>query len=148
MKKRLYVLLSIILFLIIFGIVVYINIDDAVGRNMINGKFENDGSLEDGVDIEDTKLLFSIKSLRLNCYTKTLYVYVNNTYVYGDINGSYDYDVNKIIESIDKYEVNEHGPFVLKYNNNDLYLYDNNNILQEFLNSININLDECATDYE
>ena len=60
----------------------------------------------------------------------------------------YNYDVNKILDSVNKYEKNSRGPFILEYNNEKMELYDNNDVLNDFLRTINVYLDVCANSYE
>jgi len=101
-------------------------------------------------------LIFDVHSSRFNCLTVSLNVYNDNTYryiyTYG-INGEkpkykegiYTYDVSKLLTNINNYDIPEKniGPFILTMNDKSYEIYDNNIELQEFLQSISINLDKC-----
>lgn len=110
---------------------------------------DDDSYVSDLEEDDSRNLIFSVSSSRVNCYTNILFVYDDNTYTFGSIDGSYTYDVYKILDSVNNYEPNNHGPFILKdKNNNEFYLYDNNVELNEFVDSIDIYLDICATVYQ
>jgi len=102
------------------------------------------------------KLLFEVHSSRINCPTVSLNVYDDNTYRYtytyginGEkpkyIEGIYSYDISKLIQNINNYNIPENniGPFLLTISDKNYEVYDNNLELQAFLQSININLDKC-----
>ncbi len=89
-------------------------------------------------------LLFTIQSERIDCPAVVLSVYSDNTYVIGDKKGTYSYDVSKIISKNNRYEETDLGPYILKNQNGKIYyIYDTNKEFQEFLESIDVNLDTC-----
>lgn len=104
---------------------------------------------------KNQKLAFTISYNGINCPTPILYLYDDNTYKYyyklgigSDVNipkiGIYNYEINKIIDNIDKYEENAAGPYYIKDANGQTYVtYDTNVELQEFLKSVNIELAKC-----
>lgn len=101
------------------------------------------------------KRLFTLTSSRLDCESVKLEIYDDNTYQYFDSkypNGefiltktdTYSYDVINIIKNKDQYPKNEHGPYQLVNDKNETFnIYDNNQELNEFLNSIGLSLDQC-----
>ena len=140
-KKRVLIFLILILSLItagIFGFIIY--------KNSI--RLHQDIS-------NDSKLTYTITFNGLNCQTPVLYLYSDNTYEYyytfsanGEPlipkTGTYNYDITKIINNINKYKENNTGTYYIKDNNDNNYQTYNTNIeLQEFLKSINITLEKC-----
>ncbi len=92
------------------------------------------------------KLLWTIRSDRLNCPTVVLSLYSDNTYVIGDKEGTYSYDISKIISQNDQYEEDDIGPYILRtQEGKTYYVYDTNKYLMDFLKSIDVNLDTCQT---
>ena len=138
--------------LLIMGMFLLLLIIIVIGKNNDNNgnitSIVNDEEIDYSVLKEDVvsnkKLVFSIYSARVNCYTISLYVYDDNTYQFGNVWGKYSYDVLKILNNIDKYDENDHGPFILTDSNNkEFWLYDNNIELIDFLESIDVSLDTC-----
>lgn len=104
---------------------------------------------------DEAKLSYTISYNGINCPTPTLYLYSDNTYEYyytfGTDNeklipktGTYNYDIKKIINNIDKYEENSFGPYSIKEENGKNYTtYNTNAELQELLSSLDITLEKC-----
>lgn len=117
------------------------------------------GSRDDGAKfiayerIDDP--ILEIQSNILNCPTPLLKLYSDKTYLfydtYGDEDsiftpkrGSYNYDVNLILESIGKYPEFEMGSYVLTDKFGVKYsIYENNIELQTLISEIGINLNKC-----
>jgi len=95
--------------------------------------------------VDKPRLLYTIYSARINCPPSELLLYDNGTYKFSKNKGKYDYDINLIINNLDNYEENEHGPFVLidEVNNKKYKVYDNNKEFINFVKSNNIELDTC-----
>lgn len=122
--------------------------------NIIKSITQNNASYLENIDNE-AKLLYTISYNGLNCMSPVLYLYSDNTYEYyytfGSSNeklipktGTYDYDVNSIINNIDKYEENLFGPYYIKDAKGNNYTTYNSNIeLQELLSSIGVTLEKC-----
>lgn len=103
----------------------------------------------------EPKLKYTITYHGLNCQTPILYLYNDNTYEYyytfstnneklNPKTGTYNYDITKIINNIDKYKEDPTGPYSIKENNGKSYsTYITNIELQEFLKSINVSLSKC-----
>ena len=99
--------------------------------------------------------ILEIQSNMLNCPTPLLKLYSDKTYLfydtYGDEDsiftpkrGSYNYDVNLILESIWKYPEFEMGSYVLTDDFGVKYsIYENNIELQTLISEIGINLNKC-----
>ncbi len=77
---------------------------------------------------ESKKLSYTISYNGINCLTPTLYLYNDNTYKYYYTfstdnkkivpkTGTYNYDITKIINSIEKYEENSFEPYLTKEEN-------------------------------
>lgn len=91
----------------------------------------------------------------LNCLTPYIKLYSDNTYEYFEYYGedeegsqpeigTYYYDINTIIDNIDKYEETPAGPYIIKTPNGNSYTTYNSNIeLMEFLNTHNLVLEKC-----
>lgn len=104
---------------------------------------------------EDTKeLLFTLKSIKIDCQTVLLTVYDDGTYELQEklpftstpTTGKYTYDVTKIVANNDKYEPNDKGYFILtKSSGEEIKIYDSNKDLTDFLKEINVNLDTCIS---
>ena len=122
--------------------------------NIFNSIAENDESYLNNIENE-AKLSYIISYNGINCPTPTLYLYSDNTYEYyytfGTDNkklipktGTYNYDITKIINNIDKYEENRFGPYSIKEENGkDYTTYNTNTELQELLTSLDIKLEKC-----
>ena len=122
--------------------------------NIFNSIVENDESYLNNIENE-AKLSYTISYSGINCPTPTLYLYSDNTYEYYDTfstdneklipkTGTYDYDITKIINNIDKYEGNKFGPYYIKEENGKNYTtYNTNTELQELLTSLDITLEKC-----
>lgn len=91
----------------------------------------------------------------LNCSTSYIKLYSDNTFeyfgYYGEDeegpqpeNGTYNYDINTIIDNIDKYEETPAGPYIIKTPNGNSYTTYNSNVeLMKFLNTHNLVLEKC-----
>ena len=122
--------------------------------NIFNSIVENDESYLNNIENE-ANLSYTISYVGINCPTPTLYLYSDNTYEYYDTfsadnemripkTGTYDYDISKIINNIDKYEENEFGLYYIKEENGKNYeTYNTNTELQELLSSLDITLEKC-----
>ncbi len=122
--------------------------------NIINSIIENKESYLKDIQNEP-KLMYTITYDGIDCMTPSLYLYSDNTYEYYYTfstnnkkiipkTGIYNYDITKIINSVDKYEENPIGPYYIKDSNDNSYITYNTNIeLQEFLKSLNITLEKC-----
>ena len=149
MNRKGLLLIGIIIVVTLLGSIMIINkkFNDEETDGIYNEIIDDDASLteDDSFKDDNKNLIFSIRSSRVNCYTNELRVYDDNTYTFGKSNGNYDYDVYKILNNIDNYSPNEHGPFILKDSNDKkYYLYDNNVELNEFIKTIDVFLDTCA----
>lgn len=124
-------------------------------KNIYTSLTKNDESYLANIE-NDVKLLYTITYNGINCPTPSLLLYSDNTYEYyytfsvGNTalipkTGTYNYDINKIIENIDKYEENLAGPYTIKDNNGKSYTtYNTNTELIQFLDSINVKLEMCT----
>ncbi len=122
--------------------------------NIINSIIENKESYLNDIQNE-AKLIYTITYNGIDCQTPSLYLYSDNTYEYyytfstnNEIlvpkKGTYDYDITKIINNINKYEENQMGSYYIKDSNNNSYVTYNTNIeLQELLKSLDITLEKC-----
>lgn len=122
--------------------------------NIFNSIVANDESYLNNIE-DEAKLSYTISYNGINCLTPTLYLYSDNTYEYyytfdtGNEKlipktGTYNYDITKIINSIDKYEENSFGSYLIKEENGNNYTTYNTNIeLQELLASLDITLEKC-----
>ena len=122
--------------------------------NIFNSITENNEAYLNNIESE-AKLTYTISYNGINCPTPILYLYSDNTYEYyytfGTDNeklipktGTYNYDITKIINNIDKYEENRFGPYSIKEENGKNYTtYNTNTELQELLTSIDITLEKC-----
>lgn len=93
----------------------------------------------------------------LNCPTPYVIFYSDNTYKYYQYygeegkampyeKGDYSYDINNVIENIDKYEEDEHGPYTIKVSTGEEYTtYSTNNELMSLFDDANIDLNKCMT---
>lgn len=122
--------------------------------NIFNSITENNETYLNNIESE-AKLTYTISYNGINCPTPTLYLYSDNTYEYyytfGTDNeklipktGTFNYDITKIINNIDKYEENNFGPYSIKEENGKNYTtYNTNTELQELLTSLDITLEKC-----
>ena len=122
--------------------------------NMFNSIVDNNETYLNNIE-DEAKLSYTISYNGIDCPTPTLYLYSDNTYEYyytfGTDNeklipktGTYNYDIMKIINNINKYEENSFGPYSIKEENGKSYTtYNTNSELQEFLSSLNITLEKC-----
>lgn len=109
-------------------------------------------------------LLIGIRSLKvtsyeityngINCPTPYVIFYSNGKYDYYQyyatqvepkpLKGKYKYDINNIIENINKYEENEAGPYTIKVSNGETYTtYNSNKELMELFSKTGISLERC-----
>ena len=121
---------------------------------IINSIIENNESYLSNIE-SIPKLIYTIQYEGIDCDTPILYLYSDNTYEYYDTfttlderlipkTGAYTFDVTKIIDSVNKYEENSQGPYYIEdYDENIFETYGTNIELQEFLNSIDVDLDKC-----
>ncbi|MBR4262315.1 MAG: hypothetical protein IKQ35_03015 [Bacilli bacterium] len=105
---------------------------------------------------EEEELVYIISYSGVNCPTPILYLYNDNTYEYyytfatgyqkpTPKIGNYNYDINKIIKNIDKYKEDPSGIYNINELNGKTYkTYSTNAELKEFLNSIDVKLEECT----
>ena len=117
-------------------------------------EIENNESYLNNIENE-VKLAYTISYSGMNCPTPTLYLYNDNTYKYYytfstdnekliSKTGTYNYDIKKIINNIDKYEENNFGTYSIKEENGKNYTtYNTNTELQELLTSLDITLEKC-----
>lgn len=122
--------------------------------NIINSIVENQESYLDKLQ-DEPKLMYTITYHGLNCETPILYLYSDNTYEYyytfstnneklNAKTGTYNYDITKIINNIDKYKEDSTGPYSIKDANGTNYsTYITNIELKEFLSSIDVSLSKC-----
>lgn len=122
--------------------------------NIFNSIVENDESYLNNIETE-AKLSYTISYSGINCPTPTLYLYSDNTYEYYYAfttddekiipkTGTYNYDITKIINNIEKYEENSFGPYSIKEENGKNYVtYNTNTELKELLSSLDITLEKC-----
>lgn len=122
--------------------------------NIFNSITENNEAYLNNIESK-AKLTYTISYNGINCPTPTLYLYSDNTYEYYYTfdtdneklipkTGTYNYDITKIINNIDKYEENSFGPYSIKEENGKNYTtYNTNTELQELLTSIDITLEKC-----
>ena len=89
----------------------------------------------------------------------TLYVYDDNTYeyyyTYSSDNkelipkkGTYNYDTNLILNNITNYEVDTISSYALTDSENQLHILADYEPLEEFLESININIHICTEEQQ
>lgn len=92
----------------------------------------------------------------INCPTPYVVFYSNGKYEYYEFygentelkpkKGKYEYNIGNVLDNIDKYEENEHGPYTIKISNGLTYTtYNSNKELMELLSSSNISLERCMT---
>lgn len=122
--------------------------------NIFNSIVKNNESYLNNIENE-VKLAYTISYSGMNCPTPTLYLYNDNTYKYYytfstdnekliSKTGTYNYDIKKIINNIDKYEENNFGTYSIKEENGKNYTtYNTNTELQELLTSLGITLEKC-----
>ena len=122
--------------------------------NIFNSITENNEAYLNNIESK-AKLTYTISYNGINCPTPTLYLYSDNTYEYYYTfdtdneklipkTGTYNYDITKIINNIDKYEENSFGPYSIKEENGKNYTtYNTHPELQELLTSIDITLEKC-----
>lgn len=122
--------------------------------NIFNSITENNEAYLNNIESE-AKLTYTISYNGIDCLTPTLYLYSDNTYEYYYTfgidkeklipkTGTFNYDITKVINNIDKYEENSFGPYSIKKENGKNYTtYKTNTELQELLTSIGITLEKC-----
>lgn len=122
--------------------------------NIFNSIVKNNESYLNNIENE-VKLAYTISYSGMNCPTPTLYLYNDNTYKYYYTfstdneklipkTGTYNYDIKKIINNIDKYEENNFGTYSIKEENGKNYTtYNTNTELQELSTSLGITLEKC-----
>ncbi len=100
----------------------------------------------------DNNLLYSIKKSNLNCEQVILNIFKDNTYEYiyeydefnnkySKLKGTFNYQIDDIIQNN---EESSNINYLVTDNLGNTYKIDESNIyLQEFLEEININLDNC-----
>ena len=139
MKKNIIITITITLLIVIISIL--------IGKKIINNTkthFDND----------DKNLVFKLESRMLKCLSPTLYVYDNNTYEYYYTytssgkklipkKGTYNYDINLILNNITELKEDEIGSYYLIDSNNNGYSLAYNEQLDNFLNLIDINMHRC-----
>ncbi len=120
---------------------------------IINSIVENDEEYLKDISSKPN-VAYIISYTGMNCLTPTLYLYNDNTYEYyytfaaGDKKltpktGTYDFDVQEIIDSIIEKESNI-GFYTIKNNMDESYkIATNNEKINELLGSINVSLMKC-----
>ena len=119
--------------------------------NIIKSIIENNESY---LDEESPKILYIISYHGINCLTPSLVLYDDNTYEFYDtftINnepvvpktGTYNYDLTKLIQNIEKYPQDPLGPYSIQGKDTSYTTYSSNVELKELLNSINVSLTGC-----
>lgn len=123
-------------------------------ENIFNSLIKNNESYIDNIN-KGKELLYELTYNGINCCTPILRLYSDNSYEYyyayskNNISlipktGIFDYDIKKIIDSIDKYEPNSAGPYTITSSTGEKYItYNSNTELNNFLNSINVKLEMC-----
>ena len=123
-------------------------------KNIFESIVKNDESYLNNYET-DVKLSYTITYNGIYCETPVLYLYNDNTYEYYNTfnssdkplkpkTGTYDYDINKIINNIDKYDENPAGPYYIEDFNKKSYVTYNSNVeLMSFLKAIDISLEMC-----
>ncbi len=105
---------------------------------------------------KDKKILYTINYNGLDCPTPTLVLYDNYTYAYHYTfttdnkkttpkTGKYNYNIDNIIKNIDNNKQPQQSTYIITDKHNNTYLTSNNQELNNFLKSININLITCLT---
>ena len=107
------------------------------------------------VDGRNKKLLYEVYYNGLDCPTPHLKLYDNNTYeLYDSFDiegksmiskiGNFSYDINLILENINKYEVYESDSYIIMDNKGNIYKASSNNKdLSALLEKIDVNLVTC-----
>lgn len=99
------------------------------------------------------KLLFSLESTLLKCPSPILKVYDDNTYELYDTNrsentlsksGTYNYNINNILNDIGQYEVDSDTTMILTDSDGYSHYLNNYEPLNQFLKSINIDINRCS----
>ena len=128
-------------------------------KNIMQSIIKNDETYLKNIN-DEAKLSFIISYNGINCETPILRLYDDNTYEYFYTMsfddkplipkmGTYNYDISKIIDNIDKYEENQFGPYsIIDADGNSYTTYNSNVELNEFLNSIDIKLEMCTESQE
>ena len=122
------------------------------------------GSRDDGAKFiayeRIDKPILEIQSNMINCPTPLLKLYSDNTYLFYDTysdedgiftpkRGVYNYDINLLLGSIDKYPVLESGPYVLTDKLGVEYVvFENNMELQTLVSELGVNLNKCLENTE
>lgn len=107
------------------------------------------------IDNVDVELVFSLQSQMLKCPSPTLYVYSDGTYEYFYTysyndkkivpkTGTYDYDTDLILKDITNYEVDNRSSYALTDSDNKLHVLADYKPLDDFLDSIGINIHTCT----
>ncbi len=136
--KKSYIVVVIVLILVIVVSILFINTQN-------KEKIENNGPKE---------LLYEITYTGIDCLTPRVVLYSDNTYEYynnysvdGNVEyntGTYDYDLNKIIESANNSEELLSYYTINDSKNSTRYIVEQDNVeLNEFLNTINARLNTC-----
>lgn len=92
----------------------------------------------------------------INCPTPYVIFYSNGKYDYYQyyitqsepkpLKGKYKFDINRVIENIDKYEENEYGPYTIKVSTGETYTtYNSNRELMELFSKTGISLERCMS---
>ena len=106
--------------------------------------------------IETYTITYEITYNGINCPTPYVVFYSNGKYEYYEFygentelkpkKGKYEYNIGNVLNNIDKYEENEHGPYTIKISNGLTYTtYNSNKELMELLSSSDISLERCMT---
>lgn len=96
----------------------------------------------------DKKLLFEMTSSKLKCPTSYIKVYEDNIYEYIDNSdgfaslGVYNYDISKILDNIESLPDNKAASYTLTIKDKKYSIYENKEV-EEFLESIDVNLHRC-----
>ena len=126
-------------------------------ENIFNSLINNNESYIDNIN-KGKELLYKLTYNGMNCCTPILRLYSDNSYEYYYVysadykslipkTGTFDYDIKKIIDSIDKYEPNSAGPYTITSTTGEKYItYNSNTELNNFLNSINVKLEMCCVE--
>lgn len=144
---------GLILFVIII-VITYIIISKNNEINEANNSNNAKETSEKNNSNTNKQQLYTIKYNGIDCPTPSLILYDDNTYEYyytfttnekqpTPKTGTYNYDINEIINNINNNEEN-YDPYTITDNNGNKYTTSGTNEkLIEFLNSIDVNLVTC-----